>query len=250
MLWPRYASRITVSALVSALAIALALAAVSPSGAQGADVQIAQLSCSGDPELVVIENLGDDPQDLDGWELQSDPPDSEVYDLGNLGTQLLPGASVSIQSGPSASGVFNWTLEFVYRDDDPADYARIVDDTGAIVHQVNCAEATPTPSPTPSPEPSPPNGVPNGGGAPPLPSGSTSPTMILLVGGSLAVAGLAIVALPRLRLRPALAVAASSPQRDYRRGSGTQQGRSSSALGLTLVGLCAVAMFLVLRRRA
>ena len=250
MLRPRYASRITVSALVSALAIALALAAVSPSGAQGADVQIAQLSCSGDPELVVIENLGDDPQDLDGWELQSDPPDSEVYDLGNLGTQLLPGASVSIQSGPSASGVFNWTLEFVYRDDDPADYARIVDDTGAIVHQVNCAEATPTPSPSPSPEPSPAAEVPNGGGAPPIPSGSPSPAMILLVGGSLAVAGLAMIALPRLRLRPALAVAAASQQEDYREGSGTRLGRSSSALGLTLVGLYAVAMFLILRRRA
>ena len=250
MLRPRYASRITVSALVSALAIALALAAVSPSGAQGADVQIAQLNCSGDPELVVIENLGDDPQDLDGWELQSDPPDSEVYDLGNLGTQLLPGASISIQSGPSAGGVFKWTLEFIYRDDDPSDYARIVDDTGAIVHQVNCAEATPTPSPAPSPEPSPPNGVPNGGGAPPITAGSSSPAMILLVGGSLAVAGLAMIALPRLRLRPALGVAASSPQRDYRRGSGTRLGRSSSALGLTLVGLYAVAMFLILRRRA
>ncbi len=252
MLRPRYASRITVSTLVSALAIALALAAVSPSGAQGADVQIAQLSCSGDPELVVIENLGDDPQDLDGWEVQSDPPDSEVYDLSVRGT-LPAGGSISIQSGPSAGGVFlqdKWGLEFIFRDDDPADYARIVDDTGAIVHQVNCAEATSTPSPTPSPEPSPPNGVPNGGGAPPITSGSTSPAMILLVGGSLAVAGLAIIALPRLRLRPAIAVAASSPRRDYRGGSGTRRGRSSSALGLTLVGLCALAMLLILRRRA
>ena len=248
MLRPRYASCITVSALVSALALALALAAVSPAGAQGPDVQIAQLSCSGDPELVVIENLGDDPQDLDGWEVQSDPPDSEVYDLRNLGSQLAPLTSITIQSGPSASGVFTWTLELIYRDDDPADYARIVDDTGAIVHQVNCAEATPTPSPTPSPEPSPAGEVPNGGGAPPIPNGSYSPAIILLVGGSLAVAGLAMIALPRLRLRPALAVAASSPQREG--GSGTRRGRSSSALGLTLVGLCAVAMFLILRRRA
>ena len=249
MLRPRYASRIILPALVSALAIALALAAVSPSGAQEADVQIAQLSCSGDPELVVIENLGDDPQDLDGWEIQSDPPDSQTFELTLLGG-LAPEASISIQSGPSAGGIFMWTLEFVYRDDDPTDYARIVDDTGAIVHQVNCAEATPTPSPTPSPEPSPPNGVPNGGGAPPITSGSTSPAMILLIGGSLAVAGLTMIALPRLRLRPALANAASSPQRDFRGRSGTRSGRPSSALGLTLVGLCAVAMFLVLRRRA
>ncbi len=246
MLRPRYASRIIVSALVSALAIALALAAVSPAGAQGPDVQIAQLSCSGDPELVVIENFGDTAQTLASWELQSDPPDSQTFDLAVLGG-LAPGASIAIQSGPSASGVFKWGLEFIYRDDDPTDYARIVDDTGAIVHQVNCAEATPTPSPTP--EPSPAAEVPNGGGAPPLPSGSPSPAMTLLVGGALAVAGLAMIALPRLRLRPALAVAASSPQTDYRGGSGTRRGRSSTALGLTLAGLCAVAMFVILRRR-
>ena len=234
-------------ALAFALAIALGLGFVSRAHAQQADVQIAQLSCSGDPESVVIENFGDAVQTLTGWELQSDPPDSQTFDLTVLGG-LAPGASISIQSGPSAGGVFKWGLTLIFRDDDPADYARIVDDTGAIVHQVNCAEATP--SPTPSPEPSPAAEVPNGGGAPPIPSGSPSPTMILLVGGSLAVAGLAMIALPRLRLRPALAVAAASQQEDYREGSGTRLGRSSTALGLTLVGLYAVAMFLILRRRA
>jgi hypothetical protein len=241
-----------VSALVSALAIALTSAAVSPAGAQGPDVRIDedQLDCNGDPELVVIENLGDAAQTLAGWELQSDPPDSEVFDLTVLGG-LAPGASISIQSGPSAGGVFKWGLELIYRDDDPTDYARIVDDTGEIVHQVNCAAGTtPTPSPTPSPEPSPPNGVPNGGGPPPVTEGAMWPVVTLLIGGSLAVAGVAMIALPRLRLRPSLAVAASSPQRDYRGGSGTRRGGSSTALGLTLVGLCAVAMFLILRRRA
>ena len=92
--------------------------------------------------------------------------------------------------------------------------------------------------------------VPDGGGAPPVDGGSSSTAMILLVGGSLAVAGLAMIALPRLRLRPSLAVAVSSPQRDHRGGSGTRRVRSSTSLGLTLVGLCAVAMFLILRRRA
>ncbi len=172
-----------------------------------------------------------------------------MFDLSLLNS-LPPGASITIQSGPSASGVFKWSGESIFRDNDATDYARIVDDTGAIVHQVDCAKATPTPTPSPTPEPSPAGEIPNGGGAPPLPSGSTSPAMILLVGGSLAVAGLAIFALPQLRLRPSLAVAASSPQRDYRWGRGTRRGRSSTALGLTLVGLCAVAMFLILRRRA
>ncbi len=250
MLQPRYVSRITVLAFVSALAIALALATVSPAGAQGSDVQIAQLTCSGDPELVVIENLGETSQTLTGWELQSDPPDSETFDLTVLGG-LAPGASISIQSGPSAGGVFKWGLEFIYRDDDPTDYARIVDDTGAIVHQVNCAAATstPTPSPTPSPTPAPVAEVPDGGGAPPITGGASSPAMILLIGGSLAAAGAALIALPRLRLRHSLVVAASSPQRGYRDGGGASLGRTSTALRQTLLGLYAVDMFLTLRRR-
>jgi hypothetical protein len=135
-------------AIIALLALA-ALATVSSAWAQGPDVQIVQLECTGDPELVLIRNLGDAAQTLTGWELQSDPPDTEVYDLSVLGS-LAPGASVSIQSGPSASGVFKWGLEFVFRDDDPTDYARIVDDTGAVVHQVNCG-ATSTPTPPPGP---------------------------------------------------------------------------------------------------
>ncbi|MEE8370220.1 MAG: hypothetical protein V3S00_05570, partial [Dehalococcoidia bacterium] len=111
------------------------------------------------------------------------------------------------------------------------------------------ATPTPTPSPTPTPEPVPVGEIPDGGGAPPLTSGSSSPMMILLVGGSLAVAGVALIALPRLRVRPSFAVAASSSRRGYRDGSGARRGRSSTALGLTLVGLYAVAMFLILRRR-
>ena len=167
---------------------------------------------------------------------------------------LAPGASVSIQSGPSAGGVFKWGLEFIFRDDDPSDYVRIVDDTGAIIHQVNCAEGTPSSTDTDGDGPSdeqeqqqgtddnldatniPAGEVPNGGGAPPITSASSSQAMILLVGAALAIAGLAMIALPRLRLRPSLAVAVSSPHRGYRGGSGTRRGSSSTALGLTLVG--------------
>ena len=207
MLPPRYATHIAVLALGSALTIALALAAISSAGAQEPDIQIIQLECIDDPdaegiqETVVIENLGDATQTLTGWELQSDPPDSEAFDLVVLGG-LAPGASISIQSGPSASGVFKWGDEFIFRDDDPTDYVRIVDDTGAVVHQVNCgAEATPAPSPTPSPQPSPVNGIPNGGGPPSPPSRVLSQAIMILIGGSLVSAGLAIFALPRLRSR-------------------------------------------------
>ena len=207
-------------ALGFALAIALALSPglVSPARALGPDIQIAELECNGDPELVLIKNLGDADQSLTGWELQSDPPDTEVFDLTVL-SGLAPGGAVSIQSGPSASGVFNWGLEFIFRDDDPTDYARIVDDTGAVVHQVNCSvevapEPSPTPSPeplpTPSPEPSLANGVPNGGGPPPLSGDALLAAMMVLVGGSVATAGVVTGAFSWLRLRSATVTGSTS----------------------------------------
>lgn len=241
-------------ALGSALAIALALVAVSSVGAQGPDVQISKLECiddtnvAGIQELVVIENLGDVTQDFTGWELQSDPPGSEVYDLSQLGS-LPKGASVRIESGPSASGVFKWGLESIFRDDDPTDYARIVDDTGAIVHQVNCAGgATPTPSPTPSPKPSLAGEIPNGGGLPPVAEGAVWPTITLLIGGSIAVAGVALIALPRLRLRSSLMTVASPPQREPSGANGTRQEPFSASIGLVLLALAAAVVFQLLRR--
>ena len=57
------------------LAIALALVGLSSARAQGPDIQIVQLECNGDPELVLIKNLGDAAQPLTGWELQSGHPD-------------------------------------------------------------------------------------------------------------------------------------------------------------------------------
>ncbi len=249
MLRPRYAPRIVTLTLGSALAIALALAAVSSARGQGPDVQIDQLDCSGAPELVVIENQGDATQDFSGWELRSDPAASEVFDLSVVGG-LPAGASVAIQSGPSASGAFRWDLNPIFRDDDATDYVQIVNDTGAVIHQVNCATAvTPTPSPTPSPEPSPPNGVPNGGGPPPVAEGAVWPVVTLLIGGSIAVAGVVLIALPRLRLRPSLMAAASPPQREPSGAKGTGQEPFSVSAGLVLLALAAAVVFQLLRRR-
>jgi hypothetical protein len=248
------------------IALALTLGLVSTARAQGPDIQIAQLECNGDPELVLIKNLGDAAQALTGWELQSDPPDSEVYDLAVLGG-LAPGAAVSIQSGPSASGVFNWGLEFIFRDDDPTDYVRLIDDTGAVVHEVDCGgevapEPSPTPSPepspTPSPEPPPPNGVPNGGGPPPPSGDALLAAMMVLVGGSVAAAGVATGAFSWLRLRSSPVTGATSTLAPRQaaarphaqpRGSDVRHRRPmSAALGLTLLGLLAAALFLLLLR--
>lgn len=230
-------------AVAATLALAFALAVVSSASAQGGpDVQIAQLQCSGDPELVVIENLGDGAQDFTGWELQSDPPDSEIFDLSQF-SSLAGGASLTIQSGPSASSLIadpRWqTGEFIFRDDDPTDYARVVDNTGAIVHQADCAAgATPTPSPA---------DVPNGGGPPAPTGGALSSTMMVLIGGSLAAVGVATLALPRLRLRPSPA-----PRSPVQRLGRDDSGRRplSTTLGLAVAALAAVVFLLLRRHRA
>ncbi len=232
-------------AVAAILALAFALSAVSFASAQGGpDVQIAQLQCSGDPELVVIENLGDAAQEFTGWELQSDPPDSEIFDLSQFSSLAGGvGASLTIQSGPSASSLIadpRWqTGEFIFRDDDPTDYARIVDNTGEVVHQVNCsAAATPTPSPA---------DVPNGGGPPAPTGGALSSTMMVLIGGSLAAVGVATLALPRLRLLPS-AAPRSPVQRLGRDDSGRRP--SSATFGLAVAALAAVIFLLLRRHRA
>lgn len=226
------------------LAIALALAAVSFASAQGGpDIQIGELDCNSDPERVKIENLGDADQDFTGWQLQSDPVGSEVFDLSG---GLVADTSITIQSGPSASGVFSWGTDEVFRDNDSTDYARIVDNTGAVVHQVNCAGgATPTPSPSPSPTPSP-DGVPNGGGPPSAPGDALSSMMLVLIGGSMAAVGVATLALPRLRLRPS-PVARSHVQRVGRDDSGRRP--LSTTFGLAIVALATVVFLLTRRHR-
>ena len=250
-------------AVGSILPILLALAVVSAAGANQPDVQIVQLECDSDPELVIIGNEGDEQQDLTGWELQSDPVDSEVFDLSVLGS-LPAGGSVTIQAGPSASGVFVWADVFVFGDNDATDYARIVDDTGALVHQVNCGDAgaepspTPTaePSPTPTAEPSPVNGVPNGGGPPPLSGDSLMPATVALIGGLLAALGLAAFTLSWLRLRPSLATSAPSRGRSAARLRAQRtEGRPGRGLlptgfGLAIVGFfAAVVIELISKRR-
>ena len=180
-----------------ALVIALGPGFVSLARAQESVIQIVQLDCSSEPELVVIQNLGDAAQDLTGWELQSDQTENETFDLFGI---LQPGESTSIEL----------TLQPVFRDDDPSDYARIVDRTGAVVDQVNCSGATPTPTvvPSPAPTPTPPPDVlrvmetPNGGGAPPPAGEVLSPALMILVGGLTAASGLGALTLSRLRPVP------------------------------------------------
>lgn len=243
-------------AVPATVGITFALAVISFAAGQGPDVQIFELDCDSDPELVVIKNFGDGPQELAGWQLQSDPPDSEVFDLSALGG-LQPGVSNFIQSGPSASGVFKWGEQFIFRDNDPTDYVRIVDDTGTVVHQVNCGGVAPEPTPSPSPEPSPAGEVPNGGGPPPLSSDTWSSAVMVLIGGAVAALGVATITVSWLRVRPLVAAAPFSVQREsaaarldtQRRPVNAAEGRFSGALGLALLGFAVAVVLLLFGRR-
>src|SRR3990170_4935086 len=246
-------------AIGSLLAVASGIGLASLSSAQAPDIRIAELKCNGDPELVAIENAGDAAQQLAGWKLQSDPA-SEVFDLSVLGG-LQSGVSIFIQAGPAATGVFKWGTEFVFRDDDPTDYVRIVDSNGSTVDQVNCGGATPA---APSPTATPANGVPNGGGAPPLPDGTFTPVTLVVVGLGLAAAGAAVLAFLRLRPRPVAvaAVAAPAPARTApavegrravgpaRRASGASGPAVKAVVGFAALGLLLALAFLLFRGRS
>ena len=213
------------------LAIVVGLGFFYVARAQGPDVQIVQLDCDSEPEVVVIQNRGDVAQDLTGWKLESDPPGDEVFNL--FGT-LKPGEWTSISLGQQS----------VYRDDDPSDYARIVNETGGAVHQVNCAggaAATPTPTATAGPEASPLVNVPNGGG-PPAAGAALAPALMILMGGSMLAAGMAAFAIPHVRLVPSpasghAAAPTPGPQRKGRGRHGDGSASLASRLALIEVAL-------------
>lgn len=160
-----------------------------------ADVRLGDVTCSGAPEVVEVRNFGDEGQDLTGWQLQSDG--DAPFDLTPSGT-IPANGSIFIESGPAARGTFQWSQSEVLRDNDPSDYARLVDSAGSIRGQVACAEggvaATPTPTPVVAAATATPaaDGIPQGGGPPVPTEGVLSPALMIYVGGSLvgAVLGL------------------------------------------------------------
>jgi hypothetical protein len=165
--------------------------------AQQANISITELDCDANPERVMLSNEGDASLALTGWRLESDPPDKEAFSLSKIGA-LGPGQSVTIESGTGASGPFVWSTVFVFRDDDPSDYARVVDSAGEAVQEVTCATGAPTPTFPPKATPAPASpvvfaGTPDGGG-PPGSSGTFLPgPLAIALGGSMAAAGLLVI---------------------------------------------------------
>jgi hypothetical protein len=189
--------------LVLLLLLGLAVGQVSLVSAQAPGIRITSLICNEDPEVVAVTNQGSSAQDLSGWSLKSDPPQNEVFDLSALGV-LAPSATVFVQSGPHAGGSFVWSTNLVFRDGDSSDYARIVDNHGSTVQEVNCARSSPTTGSTPSPAPQTDAAVPNGGGPP----GSSEPSLLsatvtIAAGGLLIVLAVAAFVVAFWRRSPA-----------------------------------------------
>lgn len=193
--------------LLGALA---ALFAIQPATAQAqsSDAQTLEVDCSGDPEVVTVLN-GATATDFTGWSLVSDPVGEQSFDLTTVG-ELAAGVSVNVQSGPGATGSLVWSQEEVLRDDDPTDFARLRDDTGATIDEVACGEATPTPTAAPT---SSPGDVPNGGG--PL-APSSEPLTILFTGAGLSAAAVVLVV---LTLAPMAAIRGLIPGRGAAAGA-------------------------------
>jgi hypothetical protein len=173
-----------------------ALAVHGTAAAAQADVSIANLDCAGDPEVVEITNRGTDDQDLSGWQLVSDPAASETFDLTPIGS-LPAGGSLFVESGPNATAAATWSTDFIFREGDPTDFARLLDSEGNVVDEAACAAATPAPvSPAATPSP---QVVPNGGGPPGVSSASTVlPIAAVSAGGVLLGASLLFMAAPSL----------------------------------------------------
>jgi len=169
--------------------------------AQNVDVRVTELDCNSDPELVVISNFGNAPVEMTGWNLQSDPTNKESLPLSQFGS-LSPGETLFVKAGPSAQAGLVWSQEFVFRDNDPTDFAQLASDAGDVLLKVYCGTplqqtATPgaTTAPSVAPTALPVSEAPTGGGAPEAAAG-LPPALIIALGSGLITAGLGTFSLP------------------------------------------------------
>ncbi len=168
-------------------------------------VVISNLECNNNPEVVRIKNTGGTAQSLIGWELRSDA-NNQVLDLSVIGS-LDAGEEVLIFSGSSAPATnaakdpreFRWTTGFIFDNDDPTDFAEIVDVQDKVIDKVNCSGPTPTPTPTVAAAATGPTGLPSTGS-----EGTGSgvmPWLLIALGGGILALAVGGFAAPRLLRR-------------------------------------------------
>ncbi|MEM2120616.1 MAG: thermonuclease family protein [Archaeoglobaceae archaeon] len=90
-------------------------------------VKIVTISPKGANEYVVIKNVGSSPVNLRGWRLYS--AGGQWYTFPSI--TLNPGQSVSVHSGPQASGPLVWTTKYVWND--KGDKAILYDTNNAVI---------------------------------------------------------------------------------------------------------------------
>ena len=204
----------TLAILIPTLAVVLMASVVlsvtaQPAAAQGVNVQFTELDCDSDPEVIVVSNQGTQPVEMSGWNLQSDPPAQESLPLASLGF-LSPGESIMVEAGPASAAAFTWSRDFVFRNNDPTDFAQLASDGGEVLIKVNCgsvgqptATAAPTSTaattaatPTPTPAVLGSSAVPTGGGSPVAGVPLVPPVALIAAGSALLASGLAAVAIP------------------------------------------------------
>jgi hypothetical protein len=220
------------------------LGAVSSASAQQDGMVISVLSCATDPEAVTISNEGATAQDMQGWRLESDPVDQQSFDLSAVGS-LPPSASVTITSGPAAGGIFVWSQEFVFRDDDPTDFARLVDADGNIVDEVACAATDARPDDGLDETP---DGLPVGGGPPGTPGGG-SVLPLVAGGGVLAAAGALVIAVTFLLGAGVRAVPSTGPAGESVAPAAVRQRTRGLGGLLPYLAIAALVLFLAVNLR-
>jgi hypothetical protein len=181
--------------------------------AQEVNVEISELRCDTDPELIVVMNNGDTALDMTGWNLQSDPTTSESLALQQFGS-LAAGASLTAQAGPKAEGAFVWSRTEVFRNNDSSDFAQLASDEGQVLLRVNCAAAQQPATPTSPPAAASPTALgavtaPTAGG-PPDAATSITPALLFIIGSGLSTAGLGAFFLGFRGGRPVTSVPALS----------------------------------------
>ena len=90
------------------------------------NLKIAMIHHEGRDEYFIITNFGNRSVNLKGWKLYSHGGQEYIFPA----IELFPGASVSIHSGPGATGIV-WTRKYVWNDE--GDKAILYDPEGNVV---------------------------------------------------------------------------------------------------------------------
>ena len=90
-------------------------------------MRIVYIQYKGKDEYIVIKNFGCGPVNLAGWRIHSKGGQWYTFPEITLG----PGESVSVHSGPGASGSLIWTRKYVWNN--KGDEAILYDAAGNVV---------------------------------------------------------------------------------------------------------------------